>query len=858
MRESDDMGNIDDKNGEQLDGLMDDKDEKLQIPDKLPILLLRDVVIFPYMIAPLFVGREKSKGAIDRALSSNRMILLLSQRDMEVEDPKREDVYDMGTVALVMRMLKLPDGRVRILAQGLIRARVTSFEDDGTAIMAGIRVVHEPETGEKSLESEALIRNVRSGLEKATSLGKSIAPEVLIIATNVDEPGRLADLTASNLELKVPEAQEILEIDDPLARLKKVFELLTRELELLDVQSKISSEAKGEMDKLQKQYFLRQQLKAIQRELGEGTEVQEEVKAYKDKLRKLRVADEVKEELEKQIDRLSQMHPESAETAVVRTYLDAMFSLPWNKTTVDNLDLKKAKTILDQDHYGLDKVKERILEYLGVRKLSKTTKGPILCFVGPPGVGKTSLGKSIARALGRNFVRISLGGVHDEAEIRGHRRTYVGAMPGRIVQGLRRAGSDNPVFMMDEVDKIGQDFRGDPSSALLEVLDPEQNNQFRDHYLGVPFDLSKVMFITTANLLDTIQPAFRDRMEVLELPGYTEEEKRQIAVRHLIPKQIAENAVSDKTIGISNGALKTIIETYTREAGVRNLEREIAAVCRKVARKVAEGRKTRTLITSQNVEALLGPPKIFKDQLLKKDQVGFATGVAWTEVGGEILFVEAMKMQGKGGLMLTGSLGEVMKESAQAALSYARAHARDFGIENRIFNQNDFHIHIPEGAIPKDGPSAGVTIATAFISLCTGKRVRWDVAMTGEITLRGNVLPIGGVKEKVLAAQRAGIKRMIMPLPNKKDLVDLPKKVLKDMSFVFVEDVRQVFEAAFADPLVLPKGRGGKRSRPKRGARPKPRPGAKSPAGRAGRGTSRRGPGRPAKRPGAGERRRRG
>ncbi len=850
------MGNIDDKNGEQLDGLMDDKDEKLQIPDKLPILLLRDVVIFPYMIAPLFVGREKSKGAIDRALSSNRMILLLTQRDMEVEDPKREDVYDIGTVALVMRMLKLPDGRVRILAQGLIRARVESYEDDGTAIMAGIRVVHEPELGEKSLESEALIRNVRSGLEKATSLGKAIAPEVLIIATNVEEPGRLADLTASNLELKVPEAQEILEIDDPLARLRKVFELLTRELELLDVQSKISSEAKGEMDKLQKQYFLRQQLKAIQRELGEGTEVQEEVKAYKDKLRKLRVADEVREELEKQIERLIQMHPESAETAVVRTYLDSMFALPWGKTTVDNLDLKKAKTILDEDHYGLNKVKERILEYLGVRKLSKTTKGPILCFVGPPGVGKTSLGKSIARALGRNFVRISLGGVHDEAEIRGHRRTYVGAMPGRIIQGLRRAGSDNPVFMMDEVDKIGQDFRGDPSSALLEVLDPEQNNQFRDHYLGVPFDLSKVMFITTANLLDTIQPAFRDRMEVLELPGYTEEEKRQIAVRHLIPKQIAANALSAKTIVISNGALKTIIETYTREAGVRNLEREIAAVCRKVARKVAEGRKTRTHISTQNVETLLGPPKIFKDQLLKKDQVGFATGVAWTEVGGEILFVEATKMQGKGGLLLTGSLGDVMKESAQAALSYARAHARDFGIENRIFNQNDFHIHIPEGAIPKDGPSAGVTIATAFISLCTGKRVRWDVAMTGEITLRGNVLPIGGVKEKVLAAQRAGIKRMIIPAPNKKDLVDIPKKVLKDMAFVFVEDIRQVFDAAFADPLFPPRGRGGKGRRPGRRARQRPRPAAKSPA--AGRGGARRRPGRPVKPRPAGKGGRRG
>ena len=811
------MASIDDKNDEQFESLMEEQGQKLQIPSKLPVLLLRDIVIFPYMIAPLFVGREKSKNAIDQALSANRMILLLTQRDMEVEDPKREDVYETGTVALIMRMLKLPDGRVRILAQGLIRARLESFEDEGTHIAAKVAVIHEPEGYEKTIESEALIRNVRSGLEKATSLGKNIPPEVLIIATNVEEPGRLADLTASNLELKVQEAQEILEIEDPMARLHKVYDLLTRELELLDVQSKISSEAKGEMDKLQKQYFLRQQLKAIQRELGEGTEVQEEVKGYQDKLRKLKVNEEVREELDKQISRLAQMHPESAETAVVRNYLDWMFSLPWNSTTVDNLDLKKAKAILDEDHYGLDKVKERILEYLGVRKLSKRIKGPLLCFVGPPGVGKTSLGRSIARALGRNFVRISLGGVHDEAEIRGHRRTYVGAMPGRIIQGLRRAGSDNPVFMMDEVDKIGADFRGDPSSALLEVLDPEQNNTFRDHYLGVPFDLSKVMFITTANLLDPIQPAFRDRMEVLELPGYTEIEKLQIAVRHLIIKQVAENALDEKRIAFSDGAIRRMIEVYTREAGVRNLEREIASVCRKVARKVAEGKKTLTRITAQNVEAFLGPPKIFKDQLQKKDQLGFATGVAWTETGGEILFVEATKMQGKGGLSLTGSLGDVMKESAQAALSYARANAKEFGIDSRIFSQNDFHIHIPEGAIPKDGPSAGVTIATAFISLCAGVKVKWDVAMTGEITLRGNVLPVGGIKEKVLAAQRAGVRKMIMPLPNKKDLIDIPKNVIKDMTFIFVEDVHEVFANAFVRPVTRRRAGGAARKRRSRG-----------------------------------------
>jgi ATP-dependent Lon protease len=591
-----------------------------------------------------------------------------------------------------------------------------------------------------------------------------------------------------------------LEIIPPFERLKKVYELLTKELEMLDVQSRITSEAKGEMDKLQRQYFLRQQLKAIQKELGEGSEIQEEIKGYREKLKKLKVAKEIREELEKQIDRLSQMHPESAETAVVRNYLDWMFALPWNKSTVDNLDLIKARKILDEDHYGLDKVKERILEYLGVRKLSKKIKGPILCFVGPPGVGKTSLGRSIARALGRKFNRISLGGVRDEAEIRGHRRTYVGAMPGRIIQGIRRSGSNNPVYMMDEVDKIGADFRGDPSSALLEVLDPEQNNSFRDHYLGVPFDLSKVMFITTANLLDPIQPAFRDRMEILQLPGYTEEEKLQIALRHLVPKQVQENALSSDYISFTKGAIQKIIALYTREAGVRNLEREIASVCRKVARRVAEGKEKITRITSQNIERYLGPPKIFRDQLLKKDRIGVATGVAWTASGGEILFVESIKMKGKGQLSLTGSLGDVMKESAQAALSYARAHTKDLGIDLRIFSQNDFHIHIPEGAIPKDGPSAGVTIATSLISVCTNRKVHRDVAMTGEITLRGIVLPVGGIKEKVLAAQRAGVKRMIMPMASKKDLIDIPKKVKSEMEFIFVEEIGEVFKHALAMP----------------------------------------------------------
>lgn len=789
----------------QLEEIIEEQEEKLNIPDEIPVLMLRDIVVFPYMVIPLFVGREKSKKAVDDALANDRMILLLTQKDMDIEDPKQDDTYTVGTVAVVMRMLKLPDGRVRILAQGLVRAKVEELEEDGPYYSAKVKVIKEPKELPMDIEAEALVRNVRDGLDEASTLGKNIPPEIMIIAANVEEPGRLADLTAANLELKVEEAQALLEVKSPFMRLKKVYELLTKEVELLGVQSKISTEAKGEMDKLQKEFFLKQQMKAIQKELGEGNEIQEEISSYTKKLKKLRVAKEVREELTRQISRLPQMHPESAETAVVRNYLDWMFDLPWNRTTVDNLDLIKAKKILDEDHYGLDKVKERILEYLGVRKLSKKIKGPIMCFVGPPGVGKTSLGRSIARALGRKFYRLSLGGVRDEAEIRGHRRTYVGAMPGRIIQGIRRCSSNNPVFMMDEVDKVGSDFRGDPSSALLEVLDPEQNYSFRDHYLGVPYDLSKVMFITTANMLDTIQPAFRDRMEILRLPGYTEEEKLQIALRHLLPKQIKANALNENLISITKGAIQNVISHYTLEAGVRNLEREIASICRKVARKVAEGKATMTRITSKNVEKYLGPHKVFRDQLLKKDQVGVTTGVAWTAAGGDIMFVEATKAKGKGILSLTGLLGDVMKESAQAALTYARVHSKEFGIDSCMFSQNDFHIHVPEGAIPKDGPSAGVTMATSLISICTDQKVKCDVAMTGEITLRGYVLPVGGIKEKVLAARRAGVKKMILPLLCKKDLIDIPKKVKKEIEFIFVEEVNEVFEHALVGGNMKPR-----------------------------------------------------
>ena len=771
-------------------------EEKIKIPEVLPVLLLRDIVVFPYMAVPLFVGREKSKKAIDESLSTHRLILLLTQKDMEKEEPTKDEVYRIGTVAIVMRMLKLPDERMRILVQGISRAEAVELEENKPFYSAKIRTIKEKEVEKGSVMVEALIRNVRAGLEKAASLGKQISPEVLILVANIENPGRLADLVAANLDLKVEEAQTILEIQDPVERLKKVYEFLAKELEVLDIQHKISTQAKGEMDKMQREFFLRQQLKAIQKELGEGDEIQEEVRNYREKLAKMKVSAEVREELEKQINRLSKMHPESAETAVIRNYLDWMFSLPWSKSTRDNLDLNMARKILDEDHYNLEKVKERIIEYLSVRKLSKKVKGPILCFVGPPGVGKTSLGKSIARALGRKFVRMSLGGVRDEAEIRGHRRTYVGALPGRIIQGIRRAGSNNPVFMLDEVDKIGADFRGDPSAALLEVLDPEQNHSFRDHYLGVPFDLSKVMFITTANLLDPIHPAFRDRMEIITIPGYTEEEKLHIAMKHLIPKQIKENALNEKLISFTPGAIRKIISLYTREAGVRNLEREIASICRKVAYKVAQGKKKLTRITARNVEKFLGPPKIFKDQVLKENQVGVATGMAWTATGGEILFVEATMMKGKGNLILTGSLGDVMKESAQAALSYARSHAEEFGIDDNIFSNYDFHVHIPEGAIPKDGPSAGITIATALISVITNSPVRKDVAMTGEITLRGNILPVGGVKEKVLAARRAGIKKIIIPAENEKDLIDIPKYLKRDLDFILVKEIKEVFKIA--------------------------------------------------------------
>ncbi len=776
------------------------EETQVKIPEVLPVLALRDIVVFPFMIVPLFVSRDRSIKAVDQSLSENRLILLVTQKDTDLEEPAAKDLCQMGTVAIIMRMLKLPDGRVRILAQGLSRAKVESFDEETKPyIQAKINVITETMIENPPLEVTALVRTVRASLEKAVNLGKNISPEVMVLVANLEDPGRLADLVASNLELKALDAQTALDLVDPLPRLRKIYEFLTKEIELLTVQQEINTQAKGEIDKSQREFFLRQQLKAIQQELGESSEFSEEIQQLREKISKANMNKEVAEECERQIKKLERMHPDSAETATVRNYLDWMVTLPWSTLTHDNLDLKRARQVLDEDHTGLQKVKERILEYLAVRKIKGDIKGPILCFVGPPGVGKTSLGKSVARALERKFVRLSLGGVHDEAEIRGHRRTYVGAMPGRIVQGIHQAGSRNPVFMMDEVDKIGMDYRGDPSSALLEVLDPEQNSTFRDNYLGVPFDLSKVLFILTANLLDTIQPAFRDRMEVIELSGYTEEEKLAIAKKHLIPKQLDENGLTGKQVVFMDSAIRTITSQYTREAGLRNLEREIGSVCRKVAMRMAEGKSKLCRITKENVHEFLGSPKILPDVLSKKDQVGVATGLAWTPTGGEIMFIETTAMRGRGNLMLTGKLGDVMKESAQAALSYAKSNAKELGISEDYFQDRDIHIHVPEGAIPKDGPSAGIALATSMISLFIGRSVRRDVAMTGEITLRGNVLPIGGLKEKILAARRAKIKKVIIPHLNLKDLDELPKDVRSSLQIIPVEDVTQVLKLAIGN-----------------------------------------------------------
>ncbi len=778
-------------------------EEQLKIPEVLPVLPLRDIVIFPFMIVPLFVSRERSIRAVDQALAENRMILLAAQKDPNNEEPGATDLYNVGTVAIIMRMLKLPDGRIRILVQGISRAKINYLEDTQSYLQARIEELKET-PAEQSLELEALTRNVRASLDKAISLGKSIAPEVMAIVSTVEDPARLADLAVSNVELKVEDAQSVLEQVEVIPRLRRVNELLAKELEVLTVQQEINTQAKGEIDRSQREFYLRQQLKAIQAELGEGNELAEDIAQYREKMAKAKMPKQVEEEVDRQLKKLERMHPDAAETATLRNWLDIMVALPWSKTSRENLDLKKAQEILDEDHYGLEKVKVRMIEDLAVRKIKEKPKGSILCLVGPPGVGKTSLGRSIARALNRKFVRLSLGGIHDEAEIRGHRRTYVGAMPGRIIQAVQQAGTQNPLIMLDEIDKVSSDFRGDPSSALLEVLDPEQNNSFRDNYLGVTFDLSNVMFMTTANILDTIQPALRDRMEVIRLAGYTEEEKLQIVLRHLLPKQMSETGVKSEYIQFSDQALHDVISQYTRESGLRQLEREIGKICRKVARRVAEGETEQVKVTPKNLHEFLGVPKIEPDEMLKHDQIGVSTGLAVTATGGDVLFIEAITMKGKGALQLTGQLGDVMRESAQAAYSYAKARAKVLGIDEDLFSKTDIHIHIPEGAIPKDGPSAGITMATALISALSNRPVRNNVAMTGEITLRGDVLPIGGVKDKVLAAYRAQIKKVILPIQNRKDMEDVPKEPQRDMEFVFVENVQQVFNEALLPANEIP------------------------------------------------------
>jgi ATP-dependent Lon protease len=769
------------------------EEEKIEeLPRTLPLMPVRDIVIFTDMLLPLFVGREKSVRAVEEAVLKNGFLFLATQKDPGIENPKADEIFSFGTIGRILRVLKLPDGRVKTLVQGIARAKIIKYVRKRSLYRVQVEIVKEKPAGEISIEVEALMRNVRENSIKIMTLKGEMTGEVGTILEDIKDPGKLADLVASNLRLKIEESQILLEILDSVERLKKVNDFLSREVELSAMQAKIQSNVKDEISKNQRDYFLREQVRAINKELGEQDERTEEIDEYKRKIKRAKMSKDAEKEAIKQLKRMEQMHPESAESSVIRTYLDWLVEMPWNKSSKDIIDIKNAKKILDRDHYALYKVKDRILEYLSVRKLNPKMKGPILCFVGPPGVGKTSLGQAIAKALKRKFIRISLGGIRDEAEIRGHRRTYIGALPGRILQGLKQCGTNNPVFMMDEIDKLGSDFRGDPSSALLEALDPEQNFEFSDHYLNLPFDLSKVMFILTANLTDTIPSALLDRMEVISLSGYSEDEKKVIARMHLIPRQIKENGLKRKTVFVSDGALRQIITEYTSEAGVRNLEREIGSLCRKTARKIAEGEKGSFKITRNNLHKYLGVPRYMPELDKEGSQVGLSTGLAWTQVGGEVMYIEASLVGGKGELIITGQLGDVMQESARAALSYAKANISSLGIKKNIFENMDMHIHVPAGAIPKDGPSAGIAMATALISTLTDKPVNSGVAMTGEITLRGRVLPIGGLKEKALGALRAGIHTIIIPEKNKKDLAEIPMSVKRKIRFIPVGKMDEV------------------------------------------------------------------
>jgi len=771
------------------------------LPATLPILPLKGTVVFPHIPTPLVVGRPSSIKLIDEVMIKDRMVALVLQKDAAVEEPTEQDLHQVGTVAVIQRMLKFPDGSIRILVAGFDRIRLARAVRTEPYLVFEVGLL--AEQVEQTVEIEALVKNLQAQIGKMLSLMPIAADELGVALLNVEGPARLADLAAALLVRDAKDKQEFLETLSVRERLLKLTRHISREIGVMELGSKIQKDVQDEVEKGQREFVLRQQLKAIQKELGEGDENEIAVQKLKEEVEKADMPPTAREAADRELNRLRTMPPASAEYIVSRTYLDWLVSLPWSKLTEDKIELQEARRVLDEDHYDLQLVKDRILEYLAVRRLKPESRGPILCFVGPPGTGKTSLGRSIARAMGRSFHRLSLGGIRDEAEIRGHRRTYVGALPGQIIQGLRRAGSRNPVFMLDEVDKLGADFRGDPASALLEVLDPEQNSSFVDHYLDVPFDLSRVVFITTANILDTIPAPLRDRMEVLELPGYIEEEKMQIARRYLIPRQCAENGISPDDLSIEDAALSAIIANYTQEAGLRNLEREIAKICRKIALKRAEGSTEKVTVRTADLLSYLGPVRYMQEAAERLKVPGVAIGLVWTPFGGHVLFIEATAMPGGKKLILTGQLGDVMRESAEAALSYIRSRAEDLGIDPRFFDRSDIHVHVPAGAVPKDGPSAGVTMATAMASLLTGRLCRADTAMTGEITLRGKVLPVGGIKTKVLGAQRAGIKTIILPAENEKDLFDIPKDVLKTLSFHFVQTVDEVFEAAL-QPAVKP------------------------------------------------------
>lgn len=781
-----------------------------EIPSRMPVLALRDNVVFNSMIVPLYEGREKAILGVDAALAEKRYMLLCTQNDPMVEDPEERDLHPVGTVVVILRMLRMPDGQVKILVQGLTRARLEGITENTPVLMGRVSVLVEEPSPVPEIQREAMIRSAREQSEKILHLRGIPTGDIMGVLMAVDDPGRLADLIAANMRLKVRDALELLDCLDPVKRLQLVNEHLAREVEVASMQAHIQSVAKEGMDKAQKDYFLREQMKAIRRELGDNADFEEELDELKGSLDKAGLPPDARKEADKQLKRLASMHGDSAEATVVRTYLDWLAELPWKKTSRDRLDIVKARELLDEDHFGLDKIKDRILEYLSVRKLSAESKGPILCFVGPPGVGKTSLGRSIARAMGRKFQRISLGGMRDEAEIRGHRRTYIGAMPGRIIQAVKQAGTRNPVIVLDEIDKLGNDFRGDPASALLEVLDPEQNAHFSDHYLNLEFDLSKVLFICTANQLESIPGPLQDRLEIISLPGYTEQEKLAIAKKYLLPRQLKENGLKEGDVSVADAGLARIIREYTREAGLRSLEREIGKLCRKLARRKAEGEKGPFTVSVTQLPKLLGSPRFLDED--KEDSLppGVALGLAWTAAGGEVLHIEASVMKGKGGLMLTGQLGDVMKESAQAALSYARAHAGELGIAPDFTETKDIHIHVPAGAIPKDGPSAGVTMVTALVSALTERPVRSDTCMTGEITLRGRVLPVGGIKEKILGAVARRLKRAIIPKQNKKDLEDIPAELRRKIEILTVESIDALLPLVLTEAPDKPEKRAGR------------------------------------------------